>query len=75
MCKFSNDHMFLLSKNIIIRPSLQNFVLSYNALRIVIVMCFQYDLHCLYKLLKNRTIPNVLTFDCVQIVCKNVKYI
>jgi hypothetical protein len=45
---FSNDHMFLF-KNIIIRQSLQNFLLSYDAFRIVVVMCFQYDLHSLYK--------------------------
>jgi hypothetical protein len=47
---FSNDDMFLF-KNIIIRPLLQNFIVSYNAVQIVVVMCFPYDLHSLYKLL------------------------
>ena len=62
------------SKNIIIKPSLQNFIARCDALQIVVVMKIPYDLHSLYKPLKNGLIRKALACDCVQILCKNVKY-
>jgi len=62
------------SKNIIIKPSLQKFIVRYDAVQIVVVMEIPYDLHSLYKPLKNCLICKALACDCVQMLFKNVKY-